>query len=67
MALTGWRSALERWRSVGQTAELGRNEARVVNLVTQAVWVSRITVARNHAMGVTSRAESYVPVRFFYN
>ena len=50
MALTGWRSALERWRSVGQTAELGRNEARVVNLnlVTQAVWVSRITVARNH-------------------
>jgi len=48
VALTGWRSALERWRSVGQTAELGRNEARVVNLVTQAVWVSRITVARNH-------------------
>lgn len=24
MALTGWRSALERWRSVGQTAESGR-------------------------------------------
>jgi hypothetical protein len=24
VALTGWRSALERWRSVGQTAESGR-------------------------------------------
>ena len=63
MALTGWRSALERWRSVGQTAESGRNEARVVNLVSRRRF--GFHASRSPAtMGVTS--ESYVPVRFFY-